>query len=87
MGEFGLAIKEHRELKLHNRVLDQTMPLQHYLSETAIENHALFTSEAAARLQDTREPVIEPWPERDHPLYLEPAESLWSDDPTFNWGN
>jgi DNA primase len=87
VGEFSRAIREHRELTLRNRVLDETMPLQHYLAETAIEDHALFTSEAEARLQETHEPVIEPWPEREYPLYLEAADSLWKDDPAFNWGD
>jgi hypothetical protein len=87
VGEFGRAIREHRELKLRNRVLDETMPLEHYLAETAIDNHALFRSEAAARLRETLEPVIEPWPERDYQPLLEPAESLWRDDPAFDWGD
>lgn len=87
MREFGRAIQEHQELKLRNRVLDETMPLQHYRAATAIENHALFTPEAVPRLQETQEPLIEPWPEREYQPLLEAADSLWGDDPSFNWGD
>lgn len=87
MREFDRAIREHRELKLRNSVLDEAMPLQPYLARTAIENHALFTSEPATRTPERQEASVEPWPEREHQPLLEAAESLWRDDPSFNWGD
>jgi hypothetical protein len=83
---FGSVIKEHLELQRRNRHLDGTMPLDRYLDQPAVANHALFRAEATAQAEERPQP--DEWPTReDGRLSLESPEELWSSSPSFDWGD
>ncbi len=77
---FGLAIKEHLELKRRNRALESELPLEHYLETGATAVSPLS--------EDTQEWVL---PEASTVLGHEPrapvADELWAGTPAFDWGD
>jgi hypothetical protein len=83
VSEFDRVISEHQALVFRNRRLDETMPLERYRDETSIPAGHLFGSEEDARPEATHGP----WPMREHAPVLEPVDSLWADDPSFDWGD
>jgi hypothetical protein len=83
---FGSVIKQHLELQRRNRHLDGEMPLDRYLDQPAVANHALFKAEESARAEERPQP--EEWPTRDDgPLFPQSPEELWSSSPSFDWGD
>jgi hypothetical protein len=96
---FARAIREHLDLKARNSGLDDSMPLDPYLTGDPLENHPLFKSEEQARIEETLdgEPAAElssdrlPWPGEETVENVEgPAldEALWTGRPRdFDWGD
>ena len=87
---FAAVIEDHLALRRRNAALEPFMPLRQYLPPDPFQNHALFKTEYAARLeeQETGEhPAIAlEWPAE---ATDGESEEAWLDRQQcsdFNWG-
>jgi hypothetical protein len=94
---FTQVIQDHLQLRERNASLEDTMPLDTYLTQDPFDNHPLFKTEEQARLEETMdgEEVVANtaalgWPGEDG---IEPHVSgvdesgLWSRSRDFDWGD
>jgi hypothetical protein len=80
---FGLAIKEHLELKRRNRALEPEMPLEHYL-----DGSERSSGGATQVLENTEEWVLpEARTVMGHEQPAPAPEELWTGTPAFDWGD
>ena len=94
---FAQVIQEHLELRDRNSLLENQMPIDHYMAQDPFENHPLFKTEEQARLEDTMEGVESPevvavgsplgWPGEDAAVGEETEEGLWTRSRDFDWGD
>jgi hypothetical protein len=94
---FAQVIQEHLELRDRNSLLENQMPIDHYMAQDPFENHPLFKTEEQARLEDTMEGVESPevvavgsplgWPGEDAAVGGETEDGLWSRSRDFDWGD
>jgi hypothetical protein len=85
---FAAVIEEHLALKRRNAALEADMPLERFIPADPFENHALFKTEHAARLEEEEtgeHPAITlEWPAE------EDLDEAWLDRQQcadFNWGD
>ena len=94
---FAQVIQEHLELRDRNSLLENQMPIDHYMAQDPFENHPLFKTEEQARLEDTMEgveslevvAVASPvgWPGEGAAVGEETEDGLWSRSRDFDWGD
>ncbi len=94
---FAQVIQEHLELRDRNSLLENQMPIDHYMAQDPFENHPLFKTEEQARLEDTMEGIESPevvavaspvgWPGEDAAVGEETEDGLWSRSRDFDWGD
>ncbi|MDX6423567.1 MAG: hypothetical protein QOI67_1038 [Gaiellaceae bacterium] len=94
---FAQVIQEHLELRDRNSLLENQMPIDHYMAQDPFENHPLFKTEQQARLEDTMEGIESPevvavasplgWPGEDAAVGEETEDGLWSRSRDFDWGD
>ena len=93
---FAQIIEDHLRLKARNSNLEDTFPLERYLTADPFENHPLFKTEEQARREETMDGEISLhhapstlWPGEDtgEHIFTEDEESLWSRSRDFDWGD
>jgi hypothetical protein len=93
---FTQVIQDHLQLRERNASLEDTMPLDTYLTQDPFDNHPLFKTEEQARLEETMDgqdpaPVATKtlkWPGEDPDEQLpEIDQNLWSQSRDFDWGD
>lgn len=93
---FAQIIEDHLRLKARNSTLEDTFPLERYLTADPFENHPLFKTEEQARREETMDGEIslhgEPgalWPGEDtgEDVSAEDDTGLWSRSRDFDWGD
>jgi hypothetical protein len=94
---FTQVIHDHLQLRERNASLEDTMPLDTYLTQDPFDNHPLFKTEEQARLEETMDgedlvahPAALGWPGEDgierHVPDVEES-GLWSRSRDFDWGD
>ena len=94
---FAQIIEDHLRLKARNSNLEDTFPLERYLTADPFENHPLFKTEEQARLEETMDgevaapttPTVLEWPTEDTEAhsYPELEDSFWNRSRDFDWGD
>ena len=89
---FAAVIEEHLALKRRNAHLERSMPLDSFIPADPFNNHALFKSEHAARLEE-EETGEHPAVTLDWPAAAtgeDQLDEVWLDRQQcsdFNWGD
>jgi hypothetical protein len=94
---FTQVIQDHLQLRERNASLEDTMPLDTYLTQDPFDNHPLFKTEEQARLEETMDgqdmvahAAALGWPGEDGIERRVPdveESGLWSRSRDFDWGD